>query len=186
MHRYTSPSRLPCWDEPWGGRFDLSVGRAQPVVAERHRLQPVNTHADTDPLGCRQQLEASASSCKRVTCRNVLFCRWSGGGVPALRRQARLLGHNLLSMPMSGSLTARRVPLMLSVRRTEGPASRSVAAHRAPSPDHGGYAMPLSALPPLAVPGFAEGSAGCGSAGRLGGDVAVHVVSPIPAAQDWR
>jgi hypothetical protein len=42
-------------------------------------------------------------------------CRWSGGGVPAIRGEARLLRHNSLSMPMSGSLTARRVPLTLSV-----------------------------------------------------------------------
>jgi hypothetical protein len=46
---------------------------------------------------------------------NVLFCRWSGGGMPAIRREARLLRHNPLSMPMSGSLIARRVPLTLSV-----------------------------------------------------------------------
>jgi hypothetical protein len=35
--------------------------------------------------------------------------------MPAIRREARLLRHNPLSMPMSGSLIARWVPLTLSV-----------------------------------------------------------------------
>jgi hypothetical protein len=40
---------------------------------------------------------------------NHRSCRWAGDGVPALRREAYSLRHNTLSMPMSGSLTARPV-----------------------------------------------------------------------------
>jgi hypothetical protein len=125
----TTPCSWTCVPKIWtslpeGGPTCLAGGSYLLVHGDRHprrrRIAAGSRHdgvrrSQCARSGCLSSCQPAHSHAGRVAGCNVLFCRWSGGGMPALRREARLLRHNPLSMPMSGSLTARRVPLTPSV-----------------------------------------------------------------------